>query len=154
MAFLKLQANHPRQTANRFFGLSLQRFSGLYAFLNIFAYCFPCYFYIVAALQAHPEIRRTAKELGKTEGSSEAKHEGFDSLLVKNGSNKRIDNVQSAFNLLAVLHIFGVKGVAVSFQRGGDNKAVIPGKAVPLPDIEGGMDGDQRYNFHSAHRFK
>jgi len=28
------------------------------------------------------------------------------------------------------------KGIAARFQRGGNNKAVIPGKAVPLTDIE------------------
>lgn len=47
---------------------------------------------------------------------------------------------------MAVLHIFGVKGIAVRFQRGGDNKTVIPGKAVPLLDIKSGMDGEPTNN--------
>ena len=74
--------------------------------------------------------------------------------LAKTLSNKWVDDAQTSINHLAVLHIFRVKGIAARFQRGGNNKAVIPGKAVPLTDIEGSMDGDQRYNFHLAHRHK
>lgn len=69
-------------------------------------------------------------------------------------SSKQVDNAQTPINLLAVLHIFRVKGIAARFQRGSDNKAVIPGKTVPIPDIEGDMDGKQRYDFHPAHRLK
>ena len=47
---------------------------------------------------------------------------------------------------MAVLHIFAVKGIVARFQRGGDNKTVIPGKAVPLLDIKSGIDGEPTNN--------